>query len=150
MNHYKFFSGYGFDDYKLQSFDNALLNAGIGDYNIVKISSILPPDCTEMQTIDLKKGSVIYAAYATITLAPGEDASTAVAVAKPRDKSLSGVIFEYSNKNSSDDSERIARKMSEVAMINRNRSIERIESKSLSVKNTSFQFCTLITGIALW
>lgn len=45
--------------YKLNAFDNALLDAGIGDVNLIKVSSILPPD-TQLQ--DLPKfdaGSMI-------------------------------------------------------------------------------------------
>jgi len=34
-------AGLGHGDYSLTSFDDALLNAGVGNYNLLKVSSIL-------------------------------------------------------------------------------------------------------------
>lgn len=60
--YYKIVSGVGKSKYALVSFDNALRNAGIGDFNIVKVSSILPINCKYSESIPLKKGSILYAA----------------------------------------------------------------------------------------
>ena len=42
---YTIVSGVGKGLTSLSAFDNALLNAGVGDYNLVKVSSILPAKC---------------------------------------------------------------------------------------------------------
>ena len=36
-------SGIGIGSTKLNAFDNALLNAGIGNFNLLSVSSIIPP-----------------------------------------------------------------------------------------------------------
>ena len=36
---------------KLNAFDNALLDAGIGDVNLIKVSSILPKNTLSIKTI---------------------------------------------------------------------------------------------------
>ena len=53
VKHYRVFSGYGYDEFELVAFDKDLQNADIGDYNIVKVSSILPLNCLKTKTIDL-------------------------------------------------------------------------------------------------
>ena len=44
---FKITSGKGAAEHGINAFDFALMNAGISDYNLVKISSILPPRSTE-------------------------------------------------------------------------------------------------------
>ena len=35
-------SGVGVGSTEINAYDNALLNAGVGDYNLVKVTSVLP------------------------------------------------------------------------------------------------------------
>lgn len=44
---------------KLNTFDNALLNAGIGDVNLIKVSSILPKDAEIVPVPKLTPGDMI-------------------------------------------------------------------------------------------
>ena len=55
-SYYTIVSGKGFGKYALTSFDNALLDAGVGDYNLIKVSSILPARCQYKSSINLEKG----------------------------------------------------------------------------------------------
>jgi arginine decarboxylase len=49
-------SGWGVHDYKLISFEYALRNAGCEKFNLVPVSSIIPPDCEKLNVEDgLKK-----------------------------------------------------------------------------------------------
>jgi arginine decarboxylase len=65
----------------LNAFDGALINAGIGDFNVVKVSSIIPPGSSEIQPRELPCGAIVPVAYAFITSdIPGEFISAAVAV----------------------------------------------------------------------
>ena len=44
---------------KLNTFDNALLNAGIGDVNLIKVSSILPKDADIVPISTFTPGDMI-------------------------------------------------------------------------------------------
>ena len=64
-------TGVGRDQRPLVAFDKALLNAGVGNYNLVKLSSILPAKAVWCDTRILRKdvpdGSLLPTAYATIS-----------------------------------------------------------------------------------
>jgi arginine decarboxylase len=80
----------------LNAFDGALLHAGIGNTNIVKMSSIVPPRCTLVDPVALPPGALVPAAYAAITSdVPGEIISAGVALALPEDENQNGLIMEY-------------------------------------------------------
>jgi len=96
----------------LNAFDGALLQAGIGNTNIVKMSSIVPPHCQRITPIALPPGSLVPAAYAAITSdVPGEIISASVAVALPEDENQNGLIMEYSAKGDRHKIEEIVRNM---------------------------------------
>ncbi len=93
----KFFltSGYGDASTGLNAFDAALLKAKVGDTNLIKLSSILPPGCQEIEPYELAKGSLVPLAYAEMTSSkPGTVISAAVAVGIPEDPSAAGLIME--------------------------------------------------------
>ena len=57
----------------LNAFDNALLVAGIGNVNLIRVSSIVPPDVSFIELPKIKLGALVPTAYATITSdVPGE------------------------------------------------------------------------------
>lgn len=100
----------------LNAFDNALLAAGIGNINVVKVSSIIPPDADVVALPRLKPGALIPAAYAAITgETPGELLSAAVGYALPKDRTKAGVIMEYHDHASKAEAERVIRQMLEEA-----------------------------------
>ena len=83
----------------LNAFDGALLQAGIGNTNIVKMSSIVPPHCQLIAPVPLPPGALIPAAYASITSdIPGEMIAAAVALALTDDPERPGLIMEYSSR----------------------------------------------------
>jgi len=96
----------------LNAFDGALLHAGIGNTNIVKMSSIVPPHCQRISPIALPPGALVPAAYAAITSeVPGEIISAGVAVALPEDENQNGLIMEYSANGDRHKIEEIVRNM---------------------------------------
>lgn len=100
----------------LNAFDNALLAAGIGNVNLVKVSSIIPPDADVVPLPQLKPGALVPAAYAAITgRVPGELISAAVGYALPEDRTKAGVIMEYQDKVPRADAERVICQMLEEA-----------------------------------
>lgn len=148
LKHYTIVSGKGFSKYKLVAFDNALLNAGIGDYNLVKVSSILPAGCQYEENINIEKGSIIYAAYATVTVKDKQKITTAVAAAIPLDDADSGVIFEtYSD---SGEAESDVCNMCMEAMENRDKNIKEIKSTSITVSGKSGGYVSGISAVIMW
>jgi arginine decarboxylase len=80
----------------LNAFDNALLAAGLGNINLIKVSSILPPDIDIIELPKLKPGALVPSAYAAITSeVPGQLITAAVGYALPDDPAKPGVIMEY-------------------------------------------------------
>jgi len=90
-------SGYGEASTDLNAFDAALLKAGIGDTNLIKLSSILPPGAEQVEPYALPKGSLVPLAYGDrICSDPGATISAAVAVGIPVDPAAAGLIMECS------------------------------------------------------
>jgi arginine decarboxylase len=89
-------AGYAEGATPLNAFDNALLAAGIGNTNLIRISSILPPAAAEIPPVKLPYGALIPTAYAEETCdIPGTMIAAAVACGVPDDPSLPGVIMEH-------------------------------------------------------
>src|SRR6185295_17996686 len=80
----------------LNAFDNALLAAGIGNINLLKVSSILPPDVPVVDLPKILPGALVPTAYAAITSEkPGQTVAAAVGYAVPDDPTKNGVIMEF-------------------------------------------------------
>ena len=100
----------------LNAFDNALLAAGIGNINLIKISSILPPDVPVVDLPKIKPGALVPTAYAAITSeTPGETVTAAVGYALPDDPTKNGVIMEFHGVATRDEAERQIRAMLDEA-----------------------------------
>ena len=72
----------------LNAFDGALLASGVGDTNLVRMSSILPPGCEETipAPVPMPQGALVPVAYASLySDVPGEIISAAVAIGIPKD-----------------------------------------------------------------
>ncbi len=133
----------------LNAFDNALLRAGVGNTNLVKVSSIIPPGCKEIQPVDLPRGAFVPIAYASIVSdIPGEVISAAVAAGIPDDPTLPGVIMEYSSKGRRDLAEDIARRMVEKAFESRGQKLKEI--KSVSAEHVVEKIGASFAGVVLW
>ena len=80
----------------LNAFDNALLVAGIGNINLIKVSSIVPPEVTIIDLPKIRPGALVPTAYAAMTSeTPGEIIAAAVGYALPDDPAKNGVIMEF-------------------------------------------------------
>jgi len=100
----------------LNAFDNALLAAGIGNINLIKISSILPPDVPVVDLPKIKPGALVPTAYAAITSeTPGETVTAAVGYALTDDPTKNGVIMEFHGVATRDEAERQIRAMLDEA-----------------------------------
>lgn len=133
----------------LNAFDSALMSAGVGNLNLVRLSSILPPRCEESRPPRLLQGALAPAAYASVTSdAPGQVIAAAVAIAIPEDEAHCGLIMEHHDFAPREAVEEKARRMAEDGMGFRGKRIREIRSVAAEhvVKRTGAAFA----GVILW
>ncbi|RTZ91663.1 MAG: arginine decarboxylase, pyruvoyl-dependent [Deltaproteobacteria bacterium] len=148
--HFFFATGSAEGATPLNAFDGALLASGIGNTNLIKISSILPPGCELMDCpLPMVPGKLIPVAYGSIySDIPGERIAAGVAVAIPEDETLPGVIMEYSSRGHKEEIETIVRGMAEEAFKVRKFPLKEILSKA--VDYVSKGSGAVFAGVALW
>ncbi len=82
---------------RLNAFDNALLGAGIGDVNLITVSSILPKDTEIVELPHIEEGKMVNCVLACAhSNKPGDLITAAVAVATSDDF---GCVVEHSGVN---------------------------------------------------
>lgn len=144
-------SGVGEAEEKLLSFDNALIDAGISNYNLLKVSSILPIGCEQAEYISLREGSALLTAYGTFSSnVPGETIASAVGVGIPRQPGEIGVIMEYAGICNKKHAEELVCKMVREAMENHGISCDEVMSSSIEKTILEKEFATVISAVALW
>jgi arginine decarboxylase len=92
--------GVGSHKERLTSFELALRDAGIASYNLVYVSSIVPPSCfvlprTEVLEL-LKPGQIIFCVMSRIdTNEPNRLMAAAIGMALPHDRKVYGYLSEH-------------------------------------------------------
>ena len=133
----------------LNAFDGALLQAGIGNTNIVKMSSIVPPHCKPISPIALPPGALVPVAYASIASdIPGEIISAGIAVALPEDETRNGLIMEYSAKGERQKIEETVRNMTMEGMKLRGWEIK--DLKSIAIEHKIKKIGAALAAVVLW
>ena len=98
---YAFFTkGKGQSKEKLTSFEMALRNAKIAEFNLVKVSSIMPPYCkivTRAKGLKmLSAGQIVYVVLSDAsTSEPKRRITSSVGIAMPEDRSKHGYLSEH-------------------------------------------------------
>jgi len=92
--------GVGKHKEKLTSFEMALRNAGIEAYNLVKVSSIFPPNCKLISRANglkmLSPGQIVFVVMSeNATNEPNRLVAASAGVAIPKDSSRHGYISEH-------------------------------------------------------
>ncbi|WP_410507249.1 arginine decarboxylase, pyruvoyl-dependent [Methanosarcina hadiensis] len=95
-----FTSGTGTHPEKLESFEVSLRDAGIEKFNLVTVSSILPPKCeivTKKEGLkELSPGEIVFCVMSRISSnEPGKILTASVGCALPTDINRHGYISEY-------------------------------------------------------
>lgn len=67
---------------RLNAFDRALLNAGLGNCNLVQVSSIVPPHAKLIEPIELPIGSLVFVVMARMDGNPNDEISAGIAWAR--------------------------------------------------------------------
>ncbi len=134
-----FTSGVGKHENKLLSFELALRDAGIEKCNLVKVSSILPPNCElidrERGLKELNSGQITFVVMGEISSKEeGEKIVASLACAYPKNSKHRGYIAEYCCKNKS---EKEARKKAEEMAAFMLSSLFNIKSEEIQIKSVS-------------
>jgi len=133
----------------LNAFDGALMASGVGNTNLVKMSSICPPRARQVDSVDLPHGALVPVAYASITCdTPGQVIAAGVAIAFPEDEDHAGLIMEYSARDTKENVEAKVRKMAEEGMRMRGKKIREI--KSVAVEHTVKECGAAFAAVVLW
>ncbi|MBE3599240.1 MAG: arginine decarboxylase, pyruvoyl-dependent [Limnochordaceae bacterium] len=132
---------------ELNAFDNALLAAGIGNLNLIRVSSILPAGARRTEYLDLPAGSLTPTAYGTLTSAtPGERIAAAVAVAVS--ESGFGVIMEFTGRCTREQAEAQVRAMAEEALAGRGLAVRELHVRA--VDHQVERIGCVVAAVALW
>jgi arginine decarboxylase len=103
-----FTKGVGRSIRELESFESALRDAGISQYNLVRVSSIIPPNCeviTREKGISLlHPGGITFLVLARIQSdEPNRLLSASIGLALPKDVNTYGYLSEYEDYGESDE-----------------------------------------------
>ncbi len=133
----------------LNAFDNALVDAGIGNTNLVKMSSILPPGSKQIKPVKLPLGALVPVAFASkVSSQTDEIISAAVAIAIPKDPKKNGLIMEYSAAGHKQEVEKIVRHMAEEGF--KQRGYELKEVLSISAQHNVKKIGAAYAAVVLW
>jgi arginine decarboxylase len=132
----------------LNAFDNALLAAGIGNVNLIKVSSILPPEVPVVELPKLRPGALIPTAYAAMTSEkPGDIVAAAVGYALPDNPAKNGVIMEFHGRTTRAEAEQAITAMLEEALRGRGEIIR--EMKVVAAEHTVERIGCALAAITL-
>lgn len=131
----------------LNAFDNALLAAGIGNLNLLKVSSILPPGAELVEHLAIPPGSLTPTAYGAIeSETAGDHIAAAVAVGLSPDSF--GVIMEFSGRCRQAEAEERVRRMAHDALVRRGLPVSKILIKATECR---VEKCACaFAAVALW
>jgi len=125
-------AGRGDSTSSLIAFDLALLSVGIGNVNLIKLSSILAPGLKNYRPSKIAPGSFVGAAYATFSSSGSKvQMAAAVAIAHSTDPSRESVIMEYAGQFSAKEAERIVTEMATKALESRKLQTRSVEIASI-------------------
>ncbi len=149
--HFTLSVGCGHSNSIINAFDRALISAGISDFNLIKISSILPPNCLQEKSVQINKGSLLPTAFSCIHAnSVGTHLAAAVAIGIPVNPDNIGVIIECSDFSSKAEVEQFARSNAIQAMNDRNIKVKTVVSVSTECfVETQDDYCAL-AAVSLW
>jgi arginine decarboxylase len=135
---------------KLNSFDNALLSAGIGDVNLIKVSSILPSSTKIVELPDLEKGSMVNCVLSSIySENRGEVIHAAIAVAMCEDM---GCVVEHSGVGKDPDkikteAENMAKYMMDIRGLKIQKTISKVITHEVKEKGSAIAALIYLEGV---
>ena len=144
--------GIGVCEDGLVSFDRALQTANLGNYNLVKISSILPPNTARSEAIDAPEGTFLHTAYSVKqSKTIGANIFALIAVGIPMNSNKIGVIMEYSGEGDIEEGKKRVAEMVTTSMGDRGIAIREIviDGVNTTVQNAG-GITTVLAAISIW
>lgn len=131
----------------LNAFDNALLAAGIGNLNLIRVSSILPPGCVYDPEFEIPAGSLTPTAYGYLVSAePGQEIAAAIGVGFCDEDY--GVIMEFEGATSRAAAEDAVARMVEQGFAARGKRLR--DLKVLGVSHRVVSQGAVVAAAVLW
>lgn len=132
---------------RLNAFDNALLAGRIGNVNLIRVSSILPPGAVYDPRLELPPGALVPTAYGSIiSETPGELIAAAVGVGLS--ENTFGVIMEFSGKCSREEAYENIDRMLEEAF--KRRGMKLVEKKIAACEHRVVRIGCCLAAVPLW
>lgn len=146
---YKLVAGSGEGNTRLTAFDTALLNAGAGNLNLLRVSSILPPRAVEDPNLTIPPGSLTPVAYGTLTSdQPEQIIAAAIGVGIAEDPAGYGIIMEYEGYCSRKEAEDVVTAMVREGFAKRGVKLQRILVKG--VEHRVEKCGSVFAAVLLW
>ena len=132
----------------LNSFDNALLNAKIGDCNLIYVSSIIPENCVEVDSLpNLNPGTIIYVVMSRKDGMGPDKIVAGIGVARIKVGSKEyGFIAEDAGVNEREVRQKVINKLNEMAK-SRNAKILDIKTEIEALEVPSGFYGTVIAAV---
>lgn len=135
-----FTRGKGTGDMELESFEAALRDAGIERFNLVEVSSIIPPNCEIVKREDgaklLSTGQIVFLVLSREeSTEPNRLIASSVGMANPKDMNQHGYLSEY---KSFGENEEVAGKKAEdlaTKMLASTLGVEQLNSQMVKTSN---------------
>ena len=139
----------------LLSFDAALVDAGVNDYNLIRLSNgALPPKCRGVSYVDISKGAFLPMVYSTISSGvEGETVVSAIGVGLPVDETQAGIVLGYSSKGFAVRQNIVLNTLDNAigeAFRLHGLELKGIRHKAVSARVESGQIVTTFAGVAEW
>jgi len=147
----------------LNAFDNALMKARIGNINLIRVTSILPPSAEYDPDLQIPPGSLVPTAYGyIISEVPGELIAAAVGVglsesflqdgedveSSLREFGAGGVIMEYAGKCSREEARKKVEEMIKEAFATRQ--IKLADMKIVAVEHRVKKIGCALAAVPMW
>lgn len=138
----------------LNAFDNALLAAGVGNLNLIRVTSIIPPGARVVKLVEswpaqlkkyLRPGMLVPAVYEYIvSQKPGQLITAAIGAGLPVNVKQNGVIVEYKCVGETGEAEKMGRKMIENMFEQR-----KMKLKQVKIVSTKHQVKKIGCAVAI-
>jgi arginine decarboxylase len=135
-------------DTRLNAFDNALIAAGIGQFNLVKVTSVAPEYASvASEPIAIEAGAVVPAVLAsTQSSQPGEVITACIGIGFG--KGSHGMIMEHAGPGHPEEMEPIVRRMIDESFARRGLSLERVVVRSATHRVE--RMGAAVSAVVLW
>ena len=140
--------GHAEGDTRLNAFDNALIAAGIGHLNLVKVTSVAPRGALLLDSpLEIEAGSIVPAVLTSCESdRPGEVIVACVGIGLG--SSSHGMVMEHSGTGTPEEMEAVVHRMLQESFMRRGLELERVVVRSVS--HTVQRIGASVAATVLW